>query len=94
MMELDCGRFANVDCREMLVFVVVYHERGVSKAAKKLGLGQPAVSNTLAKLRVRFSDPLFLRPGFRPTPKASQIAEVVMPMLVQVQMAFGAIEKL
>ena len=93
MMELNCGRFANVDCREMLVFVVVYHERGVSKAAKKLGLGQPAVSNTLAKLRVRFSDPLFLRPGFRPTPKASQIA-VVMPMLVQVQMAFGAIEKL
>jgi DNA-binding transcriptional LysR family regulator len=51
----------------------------VSKVAEKLGLTQPAVSNTLAKLRRQFADDLFVRTptGMMPTPFAEQLAEPI-----------------
>jgi DNA-binding transcriptional LysR family regulator len=47
--------------------------------ADKLGLTQPAVSNTLAKLRRQFGDELFVRTpgGMVPTPFAEQLAEPI-----------------
>jgi DNA-binding transcriptional LysR family regulator len=54
-------------------------ERRVSKVAENLGLTQPAVSNTLAKLRRQFGDDLFVRTptGMVPTPFAEQLAEPI-----------------
>jgi DNA-binding transcriptional LysR family regulator len=51
----------------------------VSKVAENLGLTQPAVSNTLAKLRRQFGDDLFVRTptGMMPTPFAEQLAEPI-----------------
>lgn len=38
-------------------------ERGVSRAARKLGLSQPSMSNALTRLRLAFDDPLLIRTG-------------------------------
>ncbi len=51
--------------------------------AENLGLGQPAVSNALARMRKLFGDELFLRTsnGMEPTPFAAQLAGSVTAAL-------------
>jgi len=49
-------------------------ERNVSKAARRLGLSQPALSHALAKLRRDFDDDLFVRSGKGVTPTARALA--------------------
>lgn len=71
------------DLNLLLVFDAIYTERSISKAARKLHLAQPTVSNALARLRERLSDPLFERggPGMSPTPRAKQLAEPIRQAL-------------
>jgi DNA-binding transcriptional LysR family regulator len=68
-----------MDLNLLVVFNRLMTERRVSKAADSLGVSQPAVSNSLAKLRKLFEDELFLRTprGMEPTPYAEQLAESV-----------------
>lgn len=68
-----------LDLNLLVVFNELLSERRVSRAADKLGVSQPAVSNSLAKLRRLFDDELFLRTpkGMEPTPYAEQLAESV-----------------
>lgn len=72
----------------MTTFMVLYRECNVSRAAQCLGVKQPAVSNSLGRLRRHFRDPLFLRAanGVRPTPKAITIAHVLMPAMNRIEM--------
>lgn len=67
------------DLNLLRIFEAVIHDRSVSKAADKLGLSQPAVSNALSRLRRQFNDPLFVRTptGMEPTPKAEKLALAV-----------------
>ena len=60
----------DIDLNQLVVFQQLMVERRVSKVAENLGLTQPAVSNTLAKLRRQFGDDLFVRTpaGMMPTP--------------------------
>jgi DNA-binding transcriptional LysR family regulator len=73
-MELE-----DIDLNLLVVFNQLMKERKVSAVADNLGLGQPAVSNALARLRKLFDDPMFLRTpsGMQPTPFADQLAESV-----------------
>src|SRR5215208_5290884 len=68
-----------LDLNLLVVFNQLRVERRVSKVAESLGISQPAVSNSLAKLRKLFGDELFLRTpkGMEPTPYADQLAESV-----------------
>jgi DNA-binding transcriptional LysR family regulator len=68
-----------LDLNLLVVFNQLLVERRVSKVADNLGVSQPAVSNSLAKLRRLFGDELFLRTpkGMEPTPFADQLAESV-----------------
>jgi DNA-binding transcriptional LysR family regulator len=68
-----------IDLNLLIVFHQLMVERRVSKVAEHLGLTQPAVSNTLAKMRRLFGDELFLRTpaGMVPTPFAEQLGESV-----------------
>ena len=50
-----------VDLNFLVVFEAMYQERNQSKAGKRLNMSQPAVSNSLKKLRTIFND-LFDRP--------------------------------
>ena len=70
---------SDIDLNQLVLFQQLMVERRVSKVADKLGLTQPAVSNTLAKLRRQFGDDLFVRTptGMMPTPFAEQLAEPV-----------------
>jgi len=57
------------DLNLLPVLLAVHDHGGVSAAARHLGLGQPAVSAALARLREHYHDPLFLRRshGMEPT---------------------------
>lgn len=75
-----------LDLNLLVVFNQLLVERRVSKVADVLGISQPAVSNSLAKLRKLFGDELFLRTpkGMEPTPYADQLAESVSYALAMI----------
>ena len=81
----------DVDLNLLRVFDAVLHEQGVTAAAARLGLTQPAVSNALARLRALFSDALFVRTaaGMDPTPFARELAEPVRQALALLESALA-----
>lgn len=70
---------SDIDLNQLVLFHQLMVHRRVSKVAEILGITQPAVSNSLAKLRRQFDDELFLRTsgGMVPTPFAEQLAEPI-----------------
>ncbi|WP_249674666.1 LysR family transcriptional regulator [Pseudomonas abieticivorans] len=86
-MTIDEQHFARVDLNLMIVFLVIYREMSISRAARHLALGQPAVSASLVRLRKCFDDPLFIRKarGVAPTPKAQRIATDLLPAMSKIQ---------
>ena len=52
------GRFRNLDLNLLRVFDEVMAERSLTRAAHKLALTQPAVSNALRRLRDSLGDEL------------------------------------
>lgn len=75
-----------IDLNLLVVFNQLRIDRRVSKAAEALGVSQPAVSNSLARLRKLFGDELFLRTpkGMEPTPFADELAESVSYALAMI----------
>lgn len=65
----------NIDLNLLIVFNALSEEEHLTKAAAKLHLSQPAVSNALSRLRELFNDELFVRApkGMRPTLKAQKL---------------------
>lgn len=63
----------------LVAFDALLAERSVTRAANRLGLSQPGMSNALARLRKLFGDPLLVREGMTlvPTPRADSLAEPV-----------------
>ncbi|WP_248324332.1 MULTISPECIES: LysR family transcriptional regulator [unclassified Caballeronia] len=64
--------FRTLDLNLLKVFEALMTEGAVTRAATKLSLTQPAVSNALGRLREAFGDPLFVRhgAGVAPTQRA------------------------
>ena len=60
------------DLNLLKVFDVVMSERSLTRAAHKLALTQPAVSNAMRRLRERLGEDLMRRDGqgLSPTPRA------------------------
>src|SRR5687768_18615939 len=81
----------NIDLNLLRVFDAVLHEKGVTPAAARLGLTQPAVSNALARLRKVFGDALFVRTprGVEATPFARDLAEPVRQALALLESALA-----
>lgn len=79
------------DIRLLSVFDEIYKTRSVSRAADALGLGQPAVSIALAKLRQHFGDPLFVRTsnGMDPTPLGEELVQPIRAALDALNEALG-----
>jgi len=65
-----------IDLNLLTVFEAIYKTGSVSQGAKLLGMSQPAVSNALSRLRLHFSDKLFVRSdrGVKPTVTALRLA--------------------
>lgn len=87
MLTIRENDFHRIDLNLLTVLLVLKREGSVSRAAEKLHLGQPAVSNALARLRVMFSDPLFVRTakGMEPTPRAEALIAELGPLMAQMQ---------
>lgn len=73
------------DLNLLPVFIALMEERNVTRAAERLGITQPALSNTLNRLRETLRDPLFIREryGMRPTQLAEEIAPVIADTLAK-----------
>ncbi|MGI4813100.1 MAG: LysR family transcriptional regulator [Janthinobacterium lividum] len=67
---------STLDLNLLPFLVALDDERSVSRAAERLGVSQPRVSEALARLRTHFDDPLFVRTarGMQPTPRALALA--------------------
>jgi len=70
---------SKIDLNLFVVFDAIFSEGGVTQAARRLNLTQPAVSHALARLRHAFGDPLFVRQGrvLVPTPLARRVIDEV-----------------
>jgi DNA-binding transcriptional LysR family regulator len=81
----------DIDLNLLRVFDAVLRERGVTPAASRLGLTQPAVSNALARLRALFGDALFVRTpaGMDATPFARGVAEPMRQALALLESALA-----
>jgi DNA-binding transcriptional LysR family regulator len=81
----------DIDLNLLRVFDAVLRERGVTPAAARLGLTQPAVSNALARLRALFGDALFVRTpaGMDATPFARGVADPVRQALALLESALA-----
>ncbi len=76
-----------IDLNLLVALDALLTERHVTKAADRVGLSQPAMSNALNRLRAMFDDELLVRTttGMKPTPRASELAEPLRQVLRQVE---------
>lgn len=83
--------FRSLDLNLLRVFDQVMAERSLTRAAHKLALTQPAVSNALRRLRDTLGDELIQRSGqgMAPTPRALAIWPSVREALQQLQTALS-----
>jgi DNA-binding transcriptional LysR family regulator len=81
-----------VNLNVLVALDALLEERSVTRAARRLGVTQPAMSNTLANLRTLLDDPLFRRTshGLEPTPRALSLAEPVRQGLRLFESALSA----
>ncbi|AOF97139.1 LysR family transcriptional regulator [Sphingobium sp. RAC03] len=80
-------RFKGLDLNLLVAFDALMVDRSVSRAAQRVNLSQPAMSNALSRLRAYFGDDLLIAHNKRmyPTP----FAETLIP---QVQAALATME--
>ncbi len=71
------------DLNLLPIFVALMEERSVTRAAERVGMTQPALSNALARLRIMMKDQLFIREryGVQPTLIALELAPVIAEAL-------------
>lgn len=78
---------SNFDLNLLRVLDALLRERNVSRAAERLALSQPAVSNALNRLRDLLGDPLLVRVGraMQPTPRALALETPIRAALRQIE---------
>src|SRR5690606_10628717 len=77
-----------LDLNLLLVFNAIYVERSISRAARKLGMSQPAVSNALRRLRHFTGDTLFYKAGSGVAP-----TRAAMTLAVPISHALDTVER-
>lgn len=82
----------NFDLNLLRVLDALLRERSVSRAAERLSLSQPAVSNALNRLRELLDDPLLVRVGraMQPTPRALTLETPIRNALQQIEHSLSA----
>ena len=86
---------ALVDLNLLVVFDAVMREKHVTRAAKRIGMTQPAVSNALNRLRYIAKDDLFVRSakGVVPTSRALELGPPIRQAINLVENAFARIKQ-
>ncbi|MCF7981682.1 MAG: LysR family transcriptional regulator [Pseudomonadales bacterium] len=77
----------NVDLNLLKVFDAIMREKHISRAAERLCVSQPTVSNALNRLRVLYEDDLFIRTakGVTPTSKAVEISTFIRDAIQRIE---------
>lgn len=80
---------SKVDLNLLVYLDVLLRERNVTRAAEELGISQPAMSNSLRRLRDLFDDPLLVRTseGMTPTERALELQPLVRNVLAAAELA-------
>ena len=75
-----------VDLNLLVVFEALMSERHVTRAAQKIHISQPAMSNALRRLRALFQDDVLVRTptGMEPTPRALELDDPTRQILRQI----------
>jgi DNA-binding transcriptional LysR family regulator len=83
--------FRTLDLNLLRVFDEAMVERNLTRAAAKLAMTQPAVSNALRRLRDALHDDLLVRAGYgvEPTPRALELWPAVRAALEGLRAAMG-----
>ncbi|HEX2531271.1 MAG TPA: LysR family transcriptional regulator [Burkholderiaceae bacterium] len=81
--------FLTLDLNLLRVFDAVMTEQNLTRAANRLAMTQPAVSNALRRLRDALGDELLLRTahGVKPTPRAEELWPTVRTALASLEEA-------
>ncbi len=76
-----------IDLNLLVALNVLLKEKSVTQAADYLGITQPAMSNTLKRLRQQFDDPLLVRTseGMKPTERAQLLEPEVRELILHVE---------
>lgn len=80
-----------IDLNLLRVFNIVYEERNLQRAARRLNLSHSAISHALGRLREALGDDLFVRSanGMQPTARAQAMAAPLRNALQQIGGALG-----
>ena len=83
--------FLTLDLNLLRVFDAVMIEQNLTRAADKLAMTQPAVSNALKRLRHSLSDELLIRTayGVKPTPRAEALWPTIRDVLSKLEAALA-----
>jgi DNA-binding transcriptional LysR family regulator len=81
----------NIDLHLLACLDALLTERQVTRAAERMNMTQPGMSNALARLRQKFQDPLLVRTsqGMVPTERALELAASVRAALMHVDAALA-----
>lgn len=84
---IDMAIFHRIDINLYPLFIAVYEQRSISKAAKILCITQSAASHALQRLRLHLKDDLFVRVSNQmlATPFSEQIYPVIKNALILIQ---------
>lgn len=84
---LEVGNFLRIDINLYTLFIAIFEQKSISKAAQLLCISQSAVSHALQRLRLQLKDELFVRSGQKmlPTPFAEQIYQPIQTALSTIQ---------
>lgn len=82
---------SGVNLNLLVAFDALFTEASVTRAARRVGVTQPAMSNSLAQLRALFGDPLFRRQrhGLEPTPRAIELSSTIRRGLSMLEAALA-----
>ena len=90
--DTEAVNLASLDLNLLVSLDALLQERSVTRAAARMGLSQPALSASLARLRRHFGDELLSRVGneYRLTPLAVQLRDLARLALSGVERVFTA----
>ena len=85
--NIDVALFNHIDINLYPLFIAIYEQKNISKAAQILCISQSAASHALQRLRQHLQDDLFVRAGSKmlPTPFAEQIYQPIKSALFSIQ---------
>src|SRR2546422_6828615 len=88
-LEMPQMNWRAFDLNLLVVFDGLFREGSVTRAGRRLGMSQPALSHALNRLRDLLKDQLFIRTpkGMVPTPRAQQLALPLRHALAQMEQA-------